>query len=119
MQERQNGTEDEVVVGFTSFPDEEIAGQIGTHWVESQLAACVTLLPGARSIYRWEGKTERAAEVLALLKTTRGRLAGLEASLRDLHPYELPEWIVLGSEDGSETFRDWVRRQTTVDKAGS
>lgn len=108
MIERQNGTDGEVVICLTTFPDSEKAGQIGTIWVESQLAACVNLLPGAESIYRWAGKTERSAEFLAIVKTTRGRLAALEASLRELHPYELPEFLILSPEGGSSEYLRWV-----------
>jgi len=108
MIERQNGTEEEVVICLTTFPDFEKAGQLGTTWVESQLAACVNLLPGAESIYRWDGKTERSAEVLAIVKTTRARLAELEVSLRELHPYELPELLILSPEGGSSEYLRWV-----------
>ncbi len=115
MIERQNGTDTEVVICLTTFPDSEKAGQIGTVWVESQLAACVNLLPGAESIYRWEGKTERSQEVLAVLKTTRGRLPELESSLRELHPYDLPEFLILSPEGGSAEFLQWVRKGVAPD----
>ncbi|MDH4408764.1 MAG: divalent-cation tolerance protein CutA [Verrucomicrobiales bacterium] len=109
MIERQNGSNEEVVICLTTFPDSEKARQIGTVWVESQLAACVNLLAGAESIYRWEGNTERSAEVLAIVKTTRGRLPELEASLHELHPYELPEFLILSPEGGSSEYLVWVR----------
>ena len=112
MIERQNGTDEEVVICLTTFPDSEKARQIGTVWVESQLAACLNLLPGVESIYRWEGKTERSAEVLAIVKTTRGRLPELEASLHELHPYELPEFLILTPDGGSSEYLDWVRQGT-------
>ncbi len=119
MIERQNDTKDDVVMVLATFPNSEVARQIGTHWVESQLAACVNLLPGAESIYRWEGKTEVSAELLALVKTTRRRLPELEASLRDRHPYELPEFLVLAPECGSDAYLAWVRGETTLDKPTS
>lgn len=109
MIERQNGTDGDLVVVLTTFPDRETAGQIGTEWVESQLAACVTLLPGAESIYRWEGRTERGGEVLALVKTVRARLGELAESLRSRHPYDLPELVVLEPSDGSAAYLAWVR----------
>ena len=109
MIERQNGTDEEVVICLTTFPDSEKARQIGTVWVESQLAACLNLLPGVESIYRWEGKTEHSAEVLAIVKTTRGRLPELEASLHELHPYELPEFLILTPDGGSSEYLAWVR----------
>lgn len=119
MIERQNGSKEEVVIFLTTFPDPEKARQIGTFWVESQLAACVNLLPGVESIYRWQGKTESSAEVLAVVKTTRGRLDELGASLRELHPYELPECLVLSPEGGSADYLAWVRGETTLDKLPS
>lgn len=119
MIERQNGTEKEVVIVLTTFPNQEISRQIGTQWVESQLAACVNLVPGAESIYRWEGKTEVSGEVLAVVKTTRGRLPALEASLRSLHPYALPEFLVLSPTDGSPDYFGWVCGETTLDKPAS
>jgi periplasmic divalent cation tolerance protein len=113
MIEKQNGTDGEVVICLTTFPDSEKAGKTGTFWVESQLAACVSLLPGTESIYRWEGTTERSAEVLAIVKTTRGRLGDLEASLREVHPYQLPEFLVLSPESGSSDYLQWVRNGVT------
>lgn len=110
MIEGQNGTNDEIVILLTTFPDGDKARQIGTAWIESQLAACVNLLPGAESLYQWEGKTEISTEVLAIVKTTRARLAELEVSLRELHPYELPECLILSPEGGSADFLQWVRR---------
>lgn len=109
MIERQNGTDEEVVICLTTFPDSEKARQIGTIWVESQLAACLNLLPGVESIYRWEGKTECSAEVVAIVKTTRSHLPALEASLRELHPYELPEFLIVSPEGGSAEYLKWVR----------
>jgi len=119
MIERQNGTSSDVMIVLTTFPDSEKASQIGTAWVESQLAACVNLLPGAESVYRWEGKTVVSSEVLAVVKTTRARLPELEASLRELHPYELPECLVLSPEGGSSDYLAWVRGETRLDKSAS
>lgn len=109
-------TEDEVVLLLTSFPEQGVARQIGTIWVQSQLAACVNLLPIAESIYQWDGKMQHDTEVLALVKTVRSRLPDLEASLNELHPYDLPELIVLGPEAGSAPYFAWIRSESTVDK---
>lgn len=119
MIERQNGTDEAVVICLTTFPDFENGRQIGTVWVESQLAACVQLVPGVESIYRWEGKTERSAEVVGIVKTRAACLPALEESLRALHPYELPEWVILTPESGSVDYLAWVRRETRLDKAGT
>jgi periplasmic divalent cation tolerance protein len=115
MIEGQNGTDGDVVICLTTFPDSGQARQVGTIWIESQLAACVNLLPAAESIYRWQGKTESSGEVLVIVKTTRPRLADLEASLRELHPYELPEFLVLSPEGGSSDYLRWVRNGVAGD----
>ncbi len=94
-------------VVLCTFPDLEQARQIGAALVERQVAACVTLLPGVESIYRWEGKVERAGEVLAILKTTR--YDELEAAIRELHPYEVPEVLALPVADGATAYLKWLQ----------
>jgi periplasmic divalent cation tolerance protein len=70
------------------------------------VAACVNLLPGIESIYRWEGKVERAGEVLGIIKTTR--YADLEAAIRELHPYEVPEILALPVAAGLPEYVKWL-----------
>ncbi|QJE95459.1 divalent-cation tolerance protein CutA [Luteolibacter luteus] len=96
-----------VMVVLCTFPDLDQARQIGAALVERQVAACVNILPGAESIYRWEGKVERAGEVLSLIKTTR--YPELEAAIRELHPYEVPEIIALPLTTGLPAYLAWVR----------
>jgi periplasmic divalent cation tolerance protein len=91
-----------------TFPDIEQARQIGTAVVERQLAACVNLVPGVESIYRWEGAVERAAEVLGIFKTTREACGALQAALAELHPYEVPELVVVEPSEVAEAYRRWV-----------
>jgi len=98
----------EVILVFCTFPDVETARQIGTTLVESQLAACVNLLPGVESIYRWQGAVERAAEVLAVFKTTCTCLPALERELHAQHPYDTPEFVALLPESVSERYGAWV-----------
>lgn len=93
-------------VVLCTFPDLEQARQIGAALVERQVAACVNLLPGVESIYRWEGKIERAGEVLAVMKTTR--YADLEAVIRELHPYEVPEILALEVAGGLPGYLHWL-----------
>lgn len=94
------------VVVLCTFPDIEQARQIGAALVERQVAACVNLLPGVESIYRWEGKVERAGEVLGIIKTTR--YAELEAAIRELHPYEVPEILALEVAAGAADYLKWM-----------
>lgn len=96
----------EAMVVFCTFPDLDQARQIGAAMVERQVAACVNLLPGVESIYRWQGKVERAGEVLAVFKTTR--YSELEAALRELHPYEVPEILALPVAAGLPAYLEWL-----------
>ena len=98
----------EVLVVFCTFPDETVARQIGALLVERQVAACVSVIGGVRSIYRWEGRICDEAEVLAVIKTTRPVYPRLEAALIELHPYEVPEVLALPVEAGSAAYLGWV-----------
>jgi len=102
----------EVLVVFCTFPGEKEARQIGAALVEKQVAACVNVLPGVTSIYRWEGKVLEDAEVLAMIKTTRAAYGELEAAILELHPYDVPEVIALPVEAGSAAYLKWVGEET-------
>jgi periplasmic divalent cation tolerance protein len=91
-----------------SFPDLDSARQIGTLLVGKQLAACVNLLPGAESIYHWQGKVESAPEVLALFKTTEALWPALEQALAQAHPYEVPEIIAIRPDAAAGPYRAWL-----------
>lgn len=93
---------------LTTFPDLEKARQIGTALVEKQLAACVNLNPKAESIYRWEGKVQNDAEVVAIIKSTSSKILELEAVLHERHPYDVPEFLVFEVEQGSEAYLKWL-----------
>jgi periplasmic divalent cation tolerance protein len=77
--------------------------------VEERLAACVNVLPPMTSIYRWKGQIEDDREHQIIIKTTAGRVAALQHRLRELHPYELPEFLVLPAGGGAEAYLSWVR----------
>ncbi|MCH7228473.1 divalent-cation tolerance protein CutA [Haloferula sp. A504] len=98
----------EVLVVLCTFPDEERARQIGALLVEKQAAACVNVVPGLRSIYRWEGKVQEDAEVLGIIKTTREAYVRMEALLLEAHPYETPEILALPVEAGAQAYLRWV-----------
>ena len=93
---------------ITTFPDAATARQIGTALVEKQLAACVNLLTGVESVYRWQGRVESAQEVLALFKTTESRLPEFEAALTAVHPYEVPEMIAVEPVAVGRLYAAWV-----------
>ena len=80
--------------------------------VEERLAACVNVLPGLRSVYRWQGAIQREDEVLLLIKTTRAQVEPLTARVASLHPHELPELVAVEVAGGLAAYLDWVEEQT-------
>jgi len=76
--------------------------------VERRLAACVNIIPNLRSVYRWQGAVEETDEVLLLIKTEENRLPALEAAIRELHTYDVPEFLVLSVESGSQSYLSWL-----------
>lgn len=100
---------DTLIVVLCTFPDAATARQLGTELVGKQLAACVNLIPGVESIYRWQGQIENATEVLALIKTTRAAYPALAKALASGHPYEVPEIVALAPEAVADTYLAWVR----------
>lgn len=103
---------DDVTMVLTTVGDAAQAERIARTLVDERLAACVTALGPARSVYRWEGRVEAADEIPLLIKTTAARWPALRARLRALHPYEVPEMLALPVGDGWPDYLDWVRAQT-------
>jgi len=99
---------------LTNLPDTASAEALATLLVEERLAACVNILAPARSVYRWEGRTEHAEEVPLLIKTTAERYAAVEVAIRRHHPYELPEIIAVPIAFGLPEYLAWVAAETTV-----
>ena len=94
---------------LTTAADAEEAGRLARTLVEERLVACVTMVPGVESVYRWQGGIETATETLLLLKTGPDQLAALEARVRELHSYETPEFLVLGVEAGAHGYLEWLQ----------
>ena len=90
-------------------PTRETASAIATALLEERLAACVNQLPGVKSRYRWEGRIEDDDELMLLIKTTGSHYPAVEAMIRSLHPYEVPEIIGVPLTIGSEAYFDWIR----------
>ena len=97
---------------ITNAPDRELAFRIARELVENNLAACVNVLDGCDSVYRWDGKIEQTREVPLLIKTHAARYDEVEAAIRRLHPYELPEIIAVGIERGLPEYLSWVQAET-------
>jgi periplasmic divalent cation tolerance protein len=94
---------------LTTAPDPLIAEAIARALVESQLAACVSLLPGMTSVYRWQGQVETAREVQLIIKTRAANLPVLMEEITRLHPYALPELVAIPIDGGLPAYLDWVR----------
>lgn len=96
---------------LTTLDDPEAAERIAQTLLAERLIACANLLPAGRSIYRWQGAIEQSDETLLLLKTTRNRYRSLEARLKELHPYELPEIVAIEPEAVLPAYASWVIAQ--------
>jgi periplasmic divalent cation tolerance protein len=98
---------DKIVV-LSTVESAEDAEKIARHLVEDRLAACVSVVPGVRSFYRWEGKIENAAEWLLVIKSSRDHFEALRIALEKLHSYEVPEAIALSVVDGARNYLNWM-----------
>lgn len=101
-------TEEPVLLVLTTVGTGTDAAALARTLVEERLAACVNVLPVMTSVYRWKGGIEEDREQQIVIKTTAARLAALEARLAALHPYELPEFLVLQVDQGSAAYLAWV-----------
>jgi len=81
--------------------------------VTERLAACVNVLPEMESVYRWKGVVETERERQLIIKTTAGRVEGLKERLQEIHPYDVPEFIVIPVVEGSDQYLSWLRQSTT------
>ena len=106
-------TEDasEVAIVLTTF-EAGTAAAIARTLVEERLVACVNILPPMNSIYRWQGKIEEDMEEQVMLKTTTDRVPAVAARLQALHPYKLPELLVINVNAGSEAYLRWIQDET-------
>lgn len=95
-------------VVLTTAPDLDTARRLGRDLVARRLAACVQLVPGALSIYSWEGRVQEESEVLLILKTAGECVPELETYLAEEHPYDTPECIALASERVAERYSAWL-----------
>jgi periplasmic divalent cation tolerance protein len=91
-----------------TVPDEDTARRIASALVGEQLAACVNIVPGITSVYRWNGAIETASEILLIIKTTLGVYMRLQDRIHALHPYELPEIIAVSLDQGLPEYLAWI-----------
>lgn len=109
---------DGVVAVYLTFPNETSALDVSRALVERRLVACVNVLPGATSVFRWDGEVVREREVVAVAKTTRGAVARVCEAVGTLHPYEVPCVVAYPAEGGLDAYVDWVRGEVGDAAAG-
>jgi periplasmic divalent cation tolerance protein len=114
-----DGVDAHVRVALVTVPDDATAERLGRILVEERLAACANIVPGVRSIYRWQGEVQNDAEVLVVLKTTDTRGEELSRRVAQLHPYEVPEVLLLEVGGGHTPYIEWVREQTAGTRGGT
>jgi periplasmic divalent cation tolerance protein len=105
---------DDTVIVLTNLPDRESAMRLAGALLEKRLAACINVLAECTSVYRWKGAVENAREVPVLIKTRAARYAEVEAAIRGLHPYELPEIVAVPVVRGFEDYLRWVADETSI-----
>ena len=103
---------DKIVV-LTTCNSQEQGAQLARHLIEHRLAACVNIITGARSFYRWKGEIEQAAEVVVIIKSRRDVFEKLRDAITHLHSDEIPEVIALPVVDGSEAYLHWLDREVS------
>ena len=98
----------EAILVYTTVGDHDAASRLAELLVEERLAACVHIVPGIRSIYRWQGQVHRDDEVQLVIKAAASRFELIAALLREHHPYELPEIVAVRVDRGSQEYLEWI-----------
>ena len=93
---------------YCTCPDRVVADNLAGSLVASGLAACVNIMPGVESVYRWKGKIERSNEVMLLIKSDIAHFRALEDTISNLHPYEVPEIVAVPVETGHQPYLEWI-----------
>jgi periplasmic divalent cation tolerance protein len=104
----------DALVVLTTVASDDEALRLVRALLDRRLIACGTVLPGARSIYRWQGKIADEREVIVLLKTRSARLEALKEAFAELHPYNVPELLALSVEAGLDRYLEWINGETTL-----
>jgi periplasmic divalent cation tolerance protein len=104
----------DAIVVLTTVASDEEAVKLVRELLDRRLIACGTLFPGARSLYRWQGKVADEQEVVILLKTRSARLDSLRTAFGELHPYKVPELLAIPVEGGLEKYLEWINAETTL-----
>lgn len=102
----------QAVIVLTTFPSDGDVAALAQALVSERLAACVNVLPQMESTYRWQGAVETASERQLIIKTESSRIESLKQRLAALHPYDVPELLVLAVADGGESYLRWIAEST-------
>src|SRR5262245_61706315 len=105
--------DEQLSIILVTTPSQDVAQQLAHDLLRERLAACVNIVSGVRSIYGWEGKIERAEEVLLIIKTQSARYTALEAFVRAHHPYETPEIVEIPAGRVTPQYWEWIVKETT------
>ena len=101
-----------ILLVMTNVPDAACAEKLAHVVLERKLAACVNCLAGVKSFYRWQGAIEEASEISLMIKTTAARYVELQAAIKSLHPYQVPEIIAIPVTHGWEPYLGWIVEET-------
>lgn len=107
----------DAIVVLTTVANDDEAVTFVRSLLDRRLIACGTLVPGARSIYRWQGKIADETEIVVLLKTRSARVDALREAFRELHPYKVPEFLALSVDSGLEKYLEWINGETSLSLA--
>ena len=100
--------ETDAVVVLITAPDERTLAAMAETLVSERLAACVNVIPAARSVYRWEGGVQDQPEAIGIIKTARHAIPDLRRRVKELHPYDVPEFLSLVVDTGDSRYLDWL-----------
>jgi periplasmic divalent cation tolerance protein len=103
------------VIVLTTLPADSETAEFARTLVGERLAACVNILPPMDSMYRWEGAVEQESERQIIIKTARERIVALWERVRELHPYDVPEFVVIPIVDGNDAYLRWIAESTSVE----
>lgn len=104
----------DAITVLTTLASEDEAVAFIRALLDRRLIACGTILPGARSLYRWEGKVADERETVVILKTRSARLESLQVAFGELHPYKVPELLALPVSAGNEKYLAWINTETSL-----
>ena len=103
----------EVIIVVTTITKDH-GSEFAHHLLQQRLAACINILSGVFSLFWWKNKIDETQEDLLIIKTSRKKLSALKKAFKELHPYEVPEFLVLSVSDGLDSYCNWVLQETSV-----